>query len=167
MYPVVSCWAKCLKNHNVITMYPLDTCTLTPSESRLDAVETRSLGWRALPIQACSFSPIPHLHHRCLRGMLIQEQYHCIFFTSKWWSKFTDVTFRSDWIRTYQRDKRKGESDGQLSTVHTRTHAGNTRVEERRQRRPELNQSFRAFRRTSERYEWEESNISSEVARYK
>jgi len=32
MYPVVSCWVKCLKNHNVITMYPLDTCTLAPSE---------------------------------------------------------------------------------------------------------------------------------------
>ena len=31
MYPVVSCWAKCLKNHNLITMYPLDKCTFTPS----------------------------------------------------------------------------------------------------------------------------------------
>jgi len=28
---VVSCWAKCLKNHNLITMYPLDKCAFAPS----------------------------------------------------------------------------------------------------------------------------------------
>ena len=32
MYPVVFWWAKCLKNHNLITMYPVDKCTFAPSD---------------------------------------------------------------------------------------------------------------------------------------
>ena len=38
------------------------------------------------------------------------------------------VTFGSDRIRTYRGEERKDESGGQLSTVHTRTRAGETRA---------------------------------------
>ena len=38
---MVSCWAKCLKNHNLITMYPLDKCAFAPSvSSKYDAGST-------------------------------------------------------------------------------------------------------------------------------
>jgi len=49
MYPVVSCWAKCLKNHNVITMYPLDTYTLAPSV--YDTTSHPSVQWESCSIR--------------------------------------------------------------------------------------------------------------------
>ena len=55
------------------------------------------------------------------------------------------------------------ESGGQLLTVHTRTRAGRTNT-----RTEETGDGWsRAFRRTSDRYEGEVSNISSEVVEYK
>ena len=66
------------------------------------------------------------------------------------------------------REDEKIESGGQLSTVHTRTHAGESEFKNRGEsRRLEPSRRIRAFRRTSDRDEGEISNISSEVVKYK
>ena len=62
------------------------------------------------------------------------------------------------------RERWKGESGGQLSTVHTRTRAGGNEIKSRGDlRRPEPNRSFQAFRRNLREMRGETSNISSEV----
>jgi len=48
MYPVVSCWPKCLKNHHLITMYPLDKCTFAPSEAGSESFDEER--WRNNPM---------------------------------------------------------------------------------------------------------------------
>ena len=60
MYPVVSCWEKCLKNHNLITMYPLDKCNFAPNDSPVCMKEDKKQTTLAQNIPATFVSFLLH-----------------------------------------------------------------------------------------------------------
>ena len=77
------------------------------------------------------------------------------------------VTFGSDRIRTYRGKTKRRVRRTAIDCPPQNACRRNEYKNRGGTRRPEPSRRFRAFRRTSERYEGEVSNISSEVVKYK